>query len=86
MRQFLTAFRNNAEQIQYAVETLTSKNQQREGKCYAIYTEFILVFHSPPFFRLRVAFGFWFCFNFTKLSKKPQIMYTNLILLVVMGI
>ncbi|XP_048359180.1 uncharacterized protein LOC125436328 isoform X2 [Sphaerodactylus townsendi] len=31
LKEFLTAFRNNAEQIQYAVETLTSKNQQHEG-------------------------------------------------------
>nr|XP_056704981.1 uncharacterized protein LOC130477006 [Euleptes europaea] len=32
LKKFLTAFRNNAEQIQYAVETLTSKNQQHEGE------------------------------------------------------
>ncbi|XP_060091631.1 uncharacterized protein LOC132569508 [Heteronotia binoei] len=32
LREFLTAFRNNAEQIQYAVETLTSKNQQHKGE------------------------------------------------------
>ncbi|XP_077203798.1 uncharacterized protein LOC143842462 [Paroedura picta] len=32
LREFLTAFRNNAEQIQYAVETLTSKDQQHEGE------------------------------------------------------
>ncbi|XP_054842902.1 uncharacterized protein LOC129334680 isoform X2 [Eublepharis macularius] len=32
LREFLTAFRNNAEQIQYAVETLTAVNQQHEGE------------------------------------------------------
>ncbi|XP_026549857.1 uncharacterized protein LOC113431804, partial [Notechis scutatus] len=32
LRDFLTAFKNNAEQIQYAIETLTpSASQQREG-------------------------------------------------------
>lgn len=33
LRDFLTTFKNNAEQIQYAVETLTPPmNQEREGK------------------------------------------------------